>query len=107
MNFVWGWWLIVAEMGPGQVWVQVVDVDVAADREITFGKSLAQARRPARRYPGRNRGRFAGGSKEPEVAGIAGRMEVGGGIGLPPGDEPGQWPQPQQSQQRPQPVTPK
>lgn len=42
VNFVWGWWLIVAEMGPGQVWVQVVDVDVAADREITFGKSLAR-----------------------------------------------------------------
>jgi hypothetical protein len=29
-------------MGPERVWVQVVDVDVAADREITFGKSLAE-----------------------------------------------------------------
>lgn len=26
----------------GRVWVQVIDVDVAADREITFGKSLAE-----------------------------------------------------------------
>lgn len=24
------------------MWVQVIDVDVAADREITFGKSLAE-----------------------------------------------------------------
>ena len=27
---------------PGRVWVQVIDVDVAADREITFGRSLAE-----------------------------------------------------------------
>jgi Trypsin-co-occurring domain 1 len=31
----------VAGMAGEQVWVQVVDVDVAPDREITFGKSLA------------------------------------------------------------------
>src|SRR5947209_1333554 len=29
-------------MGSDQVWVQVVDVNVATDREITFGKSLAE-----------------------------------------------------------------
>ena len=33
---------MVAGKGPDQVWVQVVDVNVAADREITFGKSLAE-----------------------------------------------------------------
>jgi hypothetical protein len=27
---------------PEQVWVQVIDVDVATDREITFGKNLAE-----------------------------------------------------------------
>jgi hypothetical protein len=32
----------MAGMGPERVLVQVVDVDVAADREITFGKNLAQ-----------------------------------------------------------------
>ena len=32
----------MAEMGPERVLVQVVDVDVAADREITFGRSLAE-----------------------------------------------------------------
>ena len=30
---------MMAGMGPERVWVQVVDVDVAADREITFGRS--------------------------------------------------------------------
>ena len=29
-------------MNPERVFVQVIDVDVAADREITFGKSLAE-----------------------------------------------------------------
>jgi hypothetical protein len=33
-------------MGPERVLVQVVDVDVAADREITFGRNLAQVNRP-------------------------------------------------------------
>jgi len=28
--------------GPERVWVQVIDVDVAADREVTFGRNLAQ-----------------------------------------------------------------
>jgi hypothetical protein len=32
----------VAGMGSERVWVQVIDVDVAADREITFGRSLAE-----------------------------------------------------------------
>ena len=27
---------------PERVWVQVIDVDVAADREVTFGRNLAQ-----------------------------------------------------------------
>jgi hypothetical protein len=27
---------------PEQVWVQVIDVDLAEDREITFGKNLAE-----------------------------------------------------------------
>jgi len=31
----------MTETGPERVWVQVVDVDVAADREITFGRNLA------------------------------------------------------------------
>lgn len=33
---------MVAGVDHGPVWVQVIDVDVAADREITFGKSLAE-----------------------------------------------------------------
>lgn len=33
---------MTAGTGPGQVWVQTVDVDLAADREIAFGKSLAE-----------------------------------------------------------------
>jgi hypothetical protein len=28
--------------GPERVWVQVIDVDVAADREVTFDRNLAQ-----------------------------------------------------------------
>jgi hypothetical protein len=32
----------VAGAGPEQVWVQVIDVNVAAGREITFGKNLAE-----------------------------------------------------------------
>ena len=32
----------MAEIGPERVFVQVVDMDVAAGREITFGKSLAE-----------------------------------------------------------------
>ena len=32
----------MAGMGPERVWVQVIDVDVAADREITFGRNLAE-----------------------------------------------------------------
>lgn len=31
----------MAEMGSAQVWAQVVDVDVS-DREITFGRSMAE-----------------------------------------------------------------
>jgi hypothetical protein len=37
-----GRWPVVARMNPARVFVQVIDVDVAADREITFGKSLAE-----------------------------------------------------------------
>jgi Trypsin-co-occurring domain 1 len=33
---------VMAETDPERVWVQVVDVDPAAGREITFGKNLAQ-----------------------------------------------------------------
>ena len=33
----------MAELGPERVWVQVIDMDVAADREITFGRNLAEA----------------------------------------------------------------
>lgn len=33
---------MTAGTGSGQVWVQVVDVDVAAGREISFGRNLAQ-----------------------------------------------------------------
>jgi Trypsin-co-occurring domain 1 len=33
---------MVAGMDPDRVFVQVVDVDVAAGREISFGKSLAE-----------------------------------------------------------------
>lgn len=33
---------MVAGTDPGRVWVQVIDMNVAADREITFGKSLAE-----------------------------------------------------------------
>lgn len=32
----------MAETDPERVWVQVVDVDVAADREITFGRNVAE-----------------------------------------------------------------
>ena len=32
----------MAEVGSERVWVQVVDVEVAADREITFSKSVAE-----------------------------------------------------------------
>jgi hypothetical protein len=32
----------MAGKGPERVWVQVVDVDTAAGREITFGKSMAE-----------------------------------------------------------------
>jgi hypothetical protein len=32
----------MAGVGSEQVWVQVVDVNMAADREITFGKNLAE-----------------------------------------------------------------
>jgi hypothetical protein len=39
-----GRWLVMAEMGSERVLVQVVDVDVAADREITFGRNLAEGR---------------------------------------------------------------
>ena len=43
----------MAEMGPERVLVQVVDVDVAADREITFGRNLAdEQRRLSRRIAG-------------------------------------------------------
>jgi Trypsin-co-occurring domain 1 len=34
--------MVVAGVGPERVFVQVVDVDVAAGREISFGKSLAE-----------------------------------------------------------------
>jgi hypothetical protein len=34
--------LVVAGVGPEQVWVQVIDVNVAAGREITFGKNSAE-----------------------------------------------------------------
>jgi hypothetical protein len=37
-----GRWLVMAETGSERVLVQVVDVDVAADREITFGRNLAE-----------------------------------------------------------------
>ena len=33
----------MSETGLERVWVQVIDVDVAADREITFGRNLAEA----------------------------------------------------------------
>src|SRR5215472_10954598 len=36
-------WLVMSETGLERVWVQVIDVDVAADREITFGRNLAEA----------------------------------------------------------------
>jgi hypothetical protein len=32
----------MAETGAERVWVQVIDVDVAADREITFGRNPAE-----------------------------------------------------------------
>jgi hypothetical protein len=32
----------MAGTGQERVWVQVIDVDVAADREITFGRNLAE-----------------------------------------------------------------
>ena len=32
----------MAGVGPEQVWVQVIDVNVAAGREITFGNNLAE-----------------------------------------------------------------
>ncbi len=32
----------MAGTGSDRVWVQVIDVDMAADREITFGKNLAE-----------------------------------------------------------------
>jgi hypothetical protein len=32
----------MADAGPERVWVQVVDVDVAADREISFRRNLAE-----------------------------------------------------------------
>jgi hypothetical protein len=32
----------MAGVGSEQVWVQVVDVDMATDREITFGKNLTE-----------------------------------------------------------------
>lgn len=35
-------WLVMAEMEPERVLVQVIDVDVAKDREITFGRNLAE-----------------------------------------------------------------
>jgi len=35
----------VAEVGSERVFVQVVDVDLAADREITFGRNLAEGLR--------------------------------------------------------------
>jgi Trypsin-co-occurring domain 1 len=34
--------LVVAGVDPERVFVQVIDVDVVADREITFGRSLAE-----------------------------------------------------------------
>jgi len=37
-----GRWLVMDGTGPERVWVQVIDVDVAADREVTFGRNLAQ-----------------------------------------------------------------
>ena len=37
-----GMWLVMAEMEPERVFVQVIDVDVATDREITFGRNLAE-----------------------------------------------------------------
>lgn len=33
---------MAAGADPGRVWVQVIEVDVVADREITFGRSLAE-----------------------------------------------------------------
>lgn len=33
---------MVAEIGPERVWVQVIDVAVARDREMIFGQSLAE-----------------------------------------------------------------
>jgi hypothetical protein len=33
---------VVAREGSERVWVQVIDMSVAANREITFGKSLAE-----------------------------------------------------------------
>jgi hypothetical protein len=38
----YGRWLVMDGTGPERVWVQVIDVDVAADREVTFGRNLAQ-----------------------------------------------------------------
>jgi Trypsin-co-occurring domain 1 len=38
-----GWWLVMAGTNPERVWVQVVDVDLSSDREITFGRNLAEA----------------------------------------------------------------
>jgi hypothetical protein len=35
-------WLVMAEMESERVLVQVIDVDVAMDREITFGRNLAE-----------------------------------------------------------------
>jgi hypothetical protein len=32
----------MAGVDPGQVWVQVIDVDMAAGREISFGRNLAE-----------------------------------------------------------------
>ena len=33
---------VMAGTGSEQVWVQVIDVEVAANREITFGRTLAE-----------------------------------------------------------------
>jgi hypothetical protein len=56
--------------GPERVWVQVIDVDVAADREVTFGRNLAQELSDrAGDIPGRDRGWLGIGSEEPAVPG--------------------------------------
>ena len=66
----------------GRVWVQVIDVDVAADREITFGKSLAEGLGDRQDdIQSAIDSRLAGGSEEPEVAGLAGGVAAEGGVG--------------------------